>query len=152
MLAAGSLHMRRSRKQAGFTLVELAIVVVIVGILATIAYPSYQSQLMKSRRADAKNALLSAANRQEQYILDHGTYVTDMKKLGYAASPAISEDGYYSIAAAAGACGAIGRCYKLTATPVAGKPQAADSRCTSFVLESNGSRTATGTLGNECWE
>lgn len=140
------------RRQAGFTLVELAIVVVIVGILATIAYPGYQQQLMKSRRADAKNALMSAANRQEQYILDHGSYVTDMKKLGYAASPAVSEDGHYSIAAAAGACGAINRCYKLTATPVAGKPQASDSRCTTLVLESTGARSATGTLGNACWE
>ena len=65
----------RSRSR-GFTLMEVMMVVVIVAILAAIAYPSYQEQVRKSRRSDAKQALMDAVNRQEQYILDHSTYLS----------------------------------------------------------------------------
>ena len=140
----------RSRSR-GFTLMEVMMVVVIVAILAAIAYPSYQEQVRKSRRSDAKQALMDAVNRQEQYILDHSTYTADMEDLGYDADPADSEEGYYTIGAAAGACGTIVRCYTLTATPVAGKSQADDAKCTNFVVESTGGRSATGTMGDECW-
>ena len=140
----------RSRSR-GFTLMEVMIVVVIVAILASIAYPSYQEQVRKSRRSDAKQALMDAVNRQEQFILDHSTYTTDMEDLGYGDDPAASEEGYYTFDAAVGACGNIVRCYTLTATPVAGKSQANDAKCTSFVVESTGVRTATGALGDECW-
>ena len=130
---------------------EVMIVIVIVAILASIAYPSYRDQMQKARRSDAKNALMAAATRQEQFNLDRNTYTTSMTDLGYAASPYISEEGYYSVTAAAGACGTIARCYTLTATPVAGKPQANDAKCTSFSVSSTGQRTATGTAASTCW-
>lgn len=143
-----AVHMKRER---GFTLGELMIVVVIVGILATIAYPTYQDQIRKSRRIDAKNALMNVANRQEQFILDRSTYTLDMTDLGFGTDPTVSTEGYYTVDAAVGACGVITRCFTLTATPVAGKSQAGDSKCTTFSLASSGARTATGTMGNECW-
>jgi type IV pilus assembly protein PilE len=136
---------------AGFTLMEVMIVVVIVGILMAIALPAYQGSLQKGRRSDAMSALLDASNRQQQFMLDQGRYTTDMQELGYAASPRISEEGHYSISAAACSGGVIANCFELTATPVSGSPQSSDTRCTTFVLDSFGTRSATGTTATECW-
>ena len=91
----------RCRAVAGFTLMEVMIVVVIVGILMSVALPAYQGSLQKGRRSDAMSALLDASNRQQQFMLDQGRYTTDMQELGYAASPMISDEGHYSISAAA---------------------------------------------------
>lgn len=150
------MHMRNAGiaaagAAAGFTLVEALVVVVILGLLASVAYPGYVSQTQKARRSDARAALMDAVSRQEQFILDHATYTTDMRELGYAADPLVSADGFYTVDAAAGACGSIVTCYTLTATPVASKPQSRDTQCTGFSVDSTGARTATGTLGTDCW-
>jgi type IV pilus assembly protein PilE len=60
--------------QSGFTLIELMISVAIVGILAAIAYPSYQDKVIKSRRTDAQGALLGFANAMERYFTENNTY------------------------------------------------------------------------------
>ncbi len=141
----------RARAQ-GFTLAELMVVVVIVAILAAVAVPTYQNQVTKARRSDAKTALLDAAQRQEQFILDQNTYATDMTLLGYGASPATSEEGYYTISASNAPCGDIQRCYTLTATRVATEAQGGDTECGNFVLNSSGARTVTGSLpATDCW-
>lgn len=62
------------KKESGFTLIELMIVVAILGILAGIAYPSYQGYLEKTRRADAKGALVSFANAMERHYTENYTY------------------------------------------------------------------------------
>jgi type IV pilus assembly protein PilE len=59
-------------KSHGFTLIELMIAVAIVGILASIAYPSYIGQVRKSKRADAKAALVSFANAMEIWKMQNG--------------------------------------------------------------------------------
>lgn len=143
----------RSRWQ-GFTLIELMVVVVIVGILMMVALPAYQGSLQKGRRADGMAALMDAAGRQERFMLDRSTYTTDMEELGYpvanSGDPYIAPDGHYSITAAA--CGGgIGTCYVLTAVPVVGSPQEKDKRCINFILNSNGTKTATGSSASECW-
>jgi len=63
------------REMDGFTLVEMMVVVAIVGILSSIAYPSYQNSVMKSRRADAKAALLELANFMERHATEVGCYL-----------------------------------------------------------------------------
>ena len=63
------------KKTAGFTLMELMITVAIVSILASIAYPSYRDSINKSRRADAKAALSSAAQALERYYTEKNTYL-----------------------------------------------------------------------------
>ncbi|RZM02652.1 MAG: type IV pilin protein, partial [Variovorax sp.] len=63
------------RRQAGFTLIELMIVVAIVGILATIAYPSYRESVLKGRRAEARTALLELMQQQERYMTQRGAYL-----------------------------------------------------------------------------
>jgi type IV pilus assembly protein PilE len=77
-----------SRKSlSGFTLLELVIVVVIVGVLAMIAYPSYQDQLRKSRRASAQSYLMDLAQRQQRYLLDARVYAGAEATLNPAGTP-----------------------------------------------------------------
>ncbi len=71
-----TFHLTR-RKARGFTLIELMIVVVIVAILASIALPSYQEQVRKSRRADAKAALMELSGFMERFYAANGRYDQD---------------------------------------------------------------------------
>lgn len=135
----------------GFTLIEVMIVVVIVAVLAMVALPAYQGSLQKGRRSDAMSSLLDASNRQQQFMLDQGRYTADMTELGYPQNPWITPEAHYTISAAACAGGSINNCYELTATPRAASPQSDDARCTSFTLDSFGTRSATGTTATECW-
>jgi type IV pilus assembly protein PilE len=66
--------MKILKKIKGFTLIELMIVVAIVGILSAIAIPSYQESVRKSRRADAKGALLGLANAMERRFTETNSY------------------------------------------------------------------------------
>jgi len=63
------------KRPQGFTLIELMVVVAIVGILAAIAYPSYTESVRKSKRAEAKAALLSGAQALERFYSANNTYV-----------------------------------------------------------------------------
>lgn len=58
----------------GFTLIEVLIVLTIMSILVMVAYPAYQDQIKKSRRADAQSSLLSLSNALERYFTDNNTF------------------------------------------------------------------------------
>lgn len=126
----------------GFTLIELMIVVVIIGILAAIAYPSFTEQVRKSRRADATGGLMDAAQRLERCFTQFNAYNNAACNI-----PATTPEGHYTITTPVLAANQ----FTLVATPVAGGPQAGDPRCATFTLTQAGVRTATGTLGNDCW-
>jgi len=122
------------------------VVVSIIAILMAIALPSYQESVRKARRSDAMSALMDAANRQEQAMLDRNAYTTNMTQLGFASDPMISPEGFYSIDATIGV-----NSYTLTATPVITEAQNDDTRCTWFALTSTGAKTAGGTQAAQCW-
>ncbi|MDM9225657.1 type IV pilin protein, partial [Klebsiella pneumoniae] len=64
-----------ARKQSrGFTLIELMIVVAVIGILAAVAYPSYQEYVRKSKRAEGRTALMELLQQQERYMTQNNTY------------------------------------------------------------------------------
>ena len=70
--------MNRLNKIKGMTLIELMIVVVIVGILASIAYPSYRDQMTKTRRSDGQVKLMEIMNAQERYFTNYGSYTASI--------------------------------------------------------------------------
>ncbi len=75
---------RLYRKMQGITLMELMIVVVIIGILAAVAYPNYRDFAARAKRNEAKAALLKIAVNQERIYLNSNSYTTDMTDLGFA--------------------------------------------------------------------
>ena len=151
MLMYRKRELPRKNRFAGFSLIELVIVVVIVAVLASVALPSYQNSVRKGHRSDAKATLMDVAGRMEQFMLDRGRYTYDMSQLGYDSDPMVSDEGYYGVDASECAGGDAETCYMLTATPLDSSPVADDKQCTSFILAYTGAKTATGKLANECW-
>lgn len=77
-------------KIAGFSLIELMIVVAIVAILAAVAYPSYQQHVIRNNRAAAQQYVLEVSSLQHQYILDTRNYATTLAALGTAPDARVS--------------------------------------------------------------
>lgn len=71
------------KRTSGFTLIELMVTVAIVGILAAIAYPSYQKQMKKAHRSEAQQLLLGVSNKQEQYLLEMRQYTESFVDMNY---------------------------------------------------------------------
>jgi type IV pilus assembly protein PilE len=91
----------RKRRMHGMSLIELMIVVVIVGILAAIAYPSYREFAARATRTEAKSALLKAAVNQERYYLQNNKFSADLNELGFSSNPYTTDTGTYIINVAA---------------------------------------------------
>ena len=82
----------------GITLIELMIVVVVIGLLAVIAYPNYRGFVARAKRNEAKAALLQIATNQERFYLQNNTYTCDMKRLGFPVSDNfVTESGTYTV-------------------------------------------------------
>ena len=122
----------------GFTLIELMIVVAVIGILAAIAYPSYQNQIRKSNRAAAQAVLMDGANKQQFYLTSQREYADTLDKLSI--TPPAEVTRFYDITVVA-ANAATPPTFAFTATPKAGTAQLADGPLT---LDSAGNKARMG--------
>ncbi|WP_319016822.1 type IV pilin protein [Diaphorobacter aerolatus] len=129
-------------KEQGFTLIELMITVAVVGILAAIAFPSYQEYVMRSRRVEGQKMLMEAAARQERWRAQNGSYADEVPKLNI---PSKSENGYYTLTVETPVAGDGG--YTLTAKP---ESIQAKDKCGTYKLTASGTKSASGTATN-CW-
>lgn len=133
--------MRRGHPRAprrGFTLIELIIAVVIVGILIAIALPSYQNSMRKGRRSEAFAALAAVQQMQERHRSTQPIYAASLTDARNAVPPGLgmagvrTATGYYDLAAAL--IGAGDRGYILGATAVDGTSQAQDGNCKALAV------------------
>jgi len=140
-------------KQQAFTLIELMVAVAIVGILAGIAYPSYQDSVMKSRRADAKGALLGFANAMERHFTETNSYLgagttngnTGIPTVFSATSPVDGGTAYYNLTINA----ATAASYTLNAAPTGAQ---ANDKCGTLSLTQTGVRgISTAIPVADCW-
>jgi len=152
-LVAMEQYMKRA--QSGFTLIELMIVVAIIGILAAIAYPSYDEYVKRGNRTEGQALLSDASARQERYFGQNNAYIisdNDVAKLGLKNGNA-SETGKYELAVEVITDGGdtprpIDGGYTLTA-----KQKFGDTKCGDLTLNALGAkgRTGSGKTAAECW-
>jgi type IV pilus assembly protein PilE len=113
------------RTARGFTLVEMLVTVVIIGILAAIALPSYQNYLKRGRRATAQAFLMDVAQKEQEYLLDNRSYAPDIATLNMTVPSNVST--YYTITPpTAPAAGTALMSFTFTATPITTSSQAGD--------------------------
>ncbi len=140
----------RPSSDNGFSLIELLIVIAIMGIMAAVAIPSYTDYMLKSRRVDATSFLTEVASEQVRFYSEYNRYTGKMSELGYGdEDTADSKEGHYTVSIVVPA---DGQSYTLTATPLAGSPQAKDDVCANISLTSSSQRSISGTgEADTCW-
>ena len=156
---------------SGFSLIELMIAVVVLGIIVGVGYPSYRDNVLKSKRSVARAALSEFVSRQESFYLDRKQYATTPQALGYPNNTIIiggdgqiqntgtvGSDTIYAINIGSSAAlnavnnnlpGAEIRQFTVRATPQNG--QADDTDCGQLALTNNGRKVASGTDNTNCW-
>ena len=132
----------------GFTFIELLIAMVILGILTSIAFPSFMQSIRKGNRSDAGAALTRAAGSQERFFAMNSTYTDNRADLGFG-DDGLTEHEYYNISVEAGPTG-IASSYIITATAVEGHMQAQDTGCTVLSLDSLGQQLPD-PADSDCW-
>lgn len=142
--------------QHAFTLVEMVMVIAILAILVTVAYPSYQDQVRKSRRTDAKQSLTLTAQQLERCYSRNRSFVSGTcPQVSSGTVGLTSIDGHYQISSQdpGGVETLAAESFTLFATPQG--VQAADTRCALFSLTNASAQAAKNTGGSDttdqCW-
>ena len=131
------------RKMQGVTLMELLIVVVIVGILAAVAYPNYRDFAARAKRNEAKAILLEIAQNQERFYLQNSRYGT-LSELNYGGDTIETDTGSYDVTIAPPPDASN---FTAVATYKLGGSEAA--KCLSFSIDGRG--TSISGPDPDCW-
>ena len=144
-------------RQRGVTLIELMIVIVILAVVASFAYPSYLNYVVDTKRTAATSILLQVADRQQQFFMDNKRFANDLTNLGFANNPlVIADDGRtmanagdsestYSVALS----NVTATTYTVTAAPLNGQA-VRDTECGSLTLNQTLTKGSGG--GSDCWK
>jgi len=127
----------KSGGQNGFTLVEMMIVVAIIGILASIAYPAYQQYLLSSRRAQAQSEMLRIQLGQEKWRANNNSYTSTLSETGFTETNPFYD---YSITGTSA--------FGYTIKAAAKSTQTNDTGCTTLTLDQSGGKGS----ASACWK
>lgn len=120
----------------GFTLIELLVAVVVAGILAAVAYPSYTAYVNRARRGDAVALLTAVVQAQERYRSNHNSYTSSLSALQLNAADVTR---YYDVAVTGvGAPADLTAGYVATASVRSGSAQSHDSGCAQLAVQLSG--------------
>jgi type IV pilus assembly protein PilE len=133
--------MKNSR---GFTLIELMIVLVILGILSSLAFGFFRDNVIAANRTEGRSALQTAAGTLEKCRSLYGSY--NHANCNYV--DFTTETNLYKVT---GDGNISASSFTFTATPVAGEPQANDADCTTLTLTNTGVKGGSGADASECW-
>jgi type IV pilus assembly protein PilE len=131
------------RHSSGFSLIELTIVVGLVAIISMVAAGYFGDNATRANRTDARAGMTAVAGSLEKCRSLYGSYNSASCNVAF---PVATDNNYYAITAVRTAT-----TFALTATPVAGGPQAADADCTTLTLTNTGIQGATGADTSRCW-
>lgn len=148
----GIIHRHRPQHATarGFTLIELMITVAIVAVLGAVAYPSYQESVRKSRRAEARVALMEVLQQQERYMTQYNSYLafttsaTDVPFKNFSGSERSKAS--YLVGSRACTNQTIANCVEVFATPTYTDPWVTELRITS-----TGVKACTSSKPSVCW-
>ncbi len=148
------------KPQKAFTLVELLVVVAIIGILASIAVPSYQNSVANSRRADAKGCLFGLANAMERHFTVNSSYMgaggtnatpadSGAPRIYSATCPISGNIPYYNITIVDTT---TANAFDIQAAPTGAQ---ANERCGTLTLDQTGLKGISGAVNgltvDDCW-
>lgn len=142
--------MTRSLRPRGFTLIELAVAMIVIAILAAIAYPNYTDYVTRTRRAEAVSGLMRAMQLAERHYSRTNSYAA----ASYPLFSGENDNSSSHTLSAPAQCGALAlnECVQISAVP-----RRADARCGTLTLRSTGERLsqtvgdASPVVRDECW-
>lgn len=139
----------------GFTLIEIMIAVVILGILVGISLPLYQDYVRDARRSEAKSMLHEVMQRQERHFTENNTYTKDLDgDLNYADPEPLTENGWYEIEARLGdsnsECDDLTECVAVVARP---QDDQSNDKCGTLIMTAKGEKEVMNANAgaDECW-
>lgn len=131
--------MNASRKQHGFTIIELMVTMAIIAILVAVALPAYNGATRKAARSEAKAVLMNMVAKQQQMLLDTRSYADTLAKLKITVPPSVSSR--YDFTVTLGTAVVPG--FTATATPKGDQTQ---DTCPALTINEQGVK-----LPANCW-